>query len=309
MQKDFFKLIVLLIQWVATNMSCAETSFGELLKATRCSNLSCLLLLPADALLRASEKIMMKMEAIGCGYAPVTDGVELTTHPWILMSNGKAADVPVLFGTNTDEGAIFTAFPHEGTAEDLNDYWIDKGYSEDEIQTLNDLYVTDKTYPDLSFASLYWWAAQRSYGDDFMSCPSEYTSQMLGSFLQDGSRKSEVYFYHFEHTPRNSCVTRHVAELEYVFHQSELISHKDDEKMADVMSSYWGNFFCTGDPNSISVGQPALPYWEAKDVESDNVLIIKTATDAKMSTKLKEAECSFAIPRIDASIRKSFPPS
>lgn len=285
-------------------MTCAEETFQGILENTGCADVTCLLELSSNKLLHASEKLFGK---IGCGYAPVVDGVELTTHPWVMLSNGDVADVPVMFGTNSDEGAIFTVFPHDGNSEQLHNYWESQGYTEQEIVTLNSLYVNDKTYPDLEFASVDWWAAQRSYGDDFMSCPSEYTSQQLGLLKSNGSRKSEIYFYHFEHTPREASVTRHVSELEYVFHQSELIKHKGDEKMADVMSSFWGNFFATGNPNTASIGLPFVPNWDSYDVDLDNVLIIKAASDVSMGSKLKESECMFAIPRIDASIRNQFP--
>ena len=287
-------------------MSCAESGYQNLLLSAGCDDVNCLLQLSAKALLRASEKIF----GDGCGYAPVVDGVELTTHPWILMSSGDAADVPIMYGTNTDEGAIFTVFPHDGTAEQLEKYWEIQGYSENEISTLNSLYVNGQDYPDLEFASLYWWAAQRSYGDDSMSCPSEYTSQQLGAMIVQGTRKSNLYFYHFEHIPRDASVTRHAGELQYVFHQEELTTgHDEDTKMADVMSSYWGNFISSGNPNEISIGCEVLPQWDSYDAAVDNILIIKTGTNDEMSTHLKERECSFAIPRTDAAIRSQFPPA
>lgn len=289
-------------------MECAEGNYNNVLKSTGCTDLNCLLTLTAEQLGRSSEKVYFESEGIGCGYAPVVDGVELWTHPWIMMTSGDIADVPVMLGTNSDEGAIFTTFPHDGNADQLHEYWLSKGYTEDEIVTLNFLYVDGKTYPDLDFATVYWWAAQRSYGDDFMSCPSEYTSQQFGLQKNAGTRQNDLYFYHFEHTPRfKASVTRHVSELEYVFHQSELTAHADDEKMADVMSSYWGNFLTAGNPNEISIGMSRLPNWPEYLVETDNVLIIKDASDVKVGSHLKESECQFAIPRIDASVRSRFP--
>ena len=140
-----------------------------------------------------------------------------------------------------------------------------------------------------------------------MSCPSDYTVQQL-ALLQQKGRKSETFFYFFAHTPRNSSVVRHVAEIQYVFHQSELLRHRDDEQMADVMSSYWGNFFSTGNPNRRSMGIYDLPQWDAYSGEKDNVLTIRSTSDTSTVSSLKADECAFYIPRIDKSIRSHFPP-
>ena len=42
-------------------------------------------------------------------WAPVIDGVELTASPPDLLDAGKVARVPILIGTNRNEGSTFTA--------------------------------------------------------------------------------------------------------------------------------------------------------------------------------------------------------
>ena len=41
-------------------------------------------------------------------WAPTVDGVELTDTPVALLERGQVAQVPMLFGTNRDEGSTFT---------------------------------------------------------------------------------------------------------------------------------------------------------------------------------------------------------
>jgi carboxylesterase type B len=294
--------------WTAISMACAEENFNQLLLHTGCDDVDCLLATDAVHIKRASEKYLLQSEAKGCAYAAVVDGVELTTHPWIALSNGNAVDVPIMLGTNSDEGAIFTTFPHDGDEEELHTYWSDVGgFSEEDIVALTDFYVTDKTY-DTSFASTYWWAAERTWTDSDMSCPSEYVSQQLGAQQSRGDRKSPFFFYHFEHLPRQKAVvTRHVSEIPYVFHQSELLGHPDDLRMADVMASWWGNFFSSGDPNQGSMGLKQVPKWDAYDAQRDNVLVIRTASEVGTQTALKQEECGFFIPYLDNAIRGNFP--
>lgn len=295
-------------EWTAISMACAEENFNQLLFHTGCDDVQCLLATDAVHIKRASEKYLLESQAKGCAYAAVVDGVELKTHPWIAVANGDVADVPIMLGTNSDEGAIFTVFPHDGDEEQLHTYWTDvSGYNEQDIVTLTDLYVTDKSY-DTSFASTYWWAAERTWTDEDMSCPSEYVCRQLGAQFTQGQRKSPLYFYHFEHLPRDKAVvTRHVSEIAYVFHQSELLGHPDDEHMSAVMASWWGNFFSSGDPNKGGMGLEKVPSWEAFDLTNDNVMVIRTASDVGMQMALKQEECGFFIPYVNESVRDKFP--
>lgn len=41
----------------------------------------------------------------------------------------------------------------------------------------------------------------------------------------------------------------HAAELPFVFHTYEDKYTDEEEKLADIVSTYWGNFVNTGDPN------------------------------------------------------------
>jgi len=289
-------------EWASVSMSCAQGNYDSLLEKTGCDGVMCLRALPAKLLrdIAGSNKG-------NCSYGPVVDGVELTTHPWIALADGNVADVPVLHGTNADEGAIFAVLSHQATEEELHEYWREYGYSEEEIVKLDQLYVTDAEYPSTPLNnSLYWWAGQRALGDDFMTCPAQYASQQLSLLQTNGSRQSNTYLYHFEHLPRNQSLTRHVAELEFVFHQNELLSDMRDAQMGDVMASYWGNFFVAMDPNVESVGVSRLAAWNTYEADEDNLLVLREANDVYMANGIKKDVCSFVIRRLDSIIRDQF---
>ena len=62
-------------------------------------------------------------------WAPVIDGVELTDSPPALLERGAVADVPILLGTNRDEGSTFTANQtghgqNASTASSMYDHWM-----------------------------------------------------------------------------------------------------------------------------------------------------------------------------------------
>lgn len=57
---------------------------------------------------------------------PVVDGVEIVDDPRKLAAEGKTAPVPVLLGTNADEGSIFIRFAsHELNQTGFEGYLID----------------------------------------------------------------------------------------------------------------------------------------------------------------------------------------
>ena len=46
-------------------------------------------------------------------WSPVIDGVDVVGDPRQLAAAGKASNVPVMFGTNRNEGTIFSTCPHD----------------------------------------------------------------------------------------------------------------------------------------------------------------------------------------------------
>jgi para-nitrobenzyl esterase len=85
---------------------------------------------------------------------------------------------------------------------------------------------------------------------------------MDGTASQD--RESPVHHYHFEETlplpadspPDSEPSAPPVSEIEFVFEMLsswDLLWRLQDEKVSDLMSSYWTNFAKTGDPNGKGI--------------------------------------------------------
>ena len=100
-------------------------------------------MLAGNELFDASQSIPVPGTDYGL-FQPTADGVEATTHPWISLSNGQVADVPILHGTNTDEGSMFCPLNHNATSDQLDAYWRSGGFTDDAIVTLRQLYVDGK---------------------------------------------------------------------------------------------------------------------------------------------------------------------
>jgi para-nitrobenzyl esterase len=168
---------------------------------------------------------------------------------------GNFNDVPVLIGTNADEGSLFI---RQATVASFADK-IRAGYgdhagkilaaypSADDKQALQ----SDRNvFRDTAFAWHTWsWAR-----------------------LQAGTGKGKVFVYYFTHRPPypdspmfRDAGASHGAEIAYVFGNPPPTEpwSAADRKVSDDIQTYWTNFARTGDPNGGAV--PAWPAFVGTD--------------------------------------------
>ena len=126
--------------------------------------------------------------------APVIDGVEVVAEPALLAAQGKVYDVPVMLGTNRDEGTLFV--PVKADATDANfTYWINRTFNARDAALLNTVYNPSK-YNATKDASAAFWALAAILGDGLMTCPARRSAHILG---QDPNRTSGTFRYFFQH--------------------------------------------------------------------------------------------------------------
>jgi para-nitrobenzyl esterase len=193
----------------------------------------------------------------------VVDGWFLPDDPANIFAQGKQNDVPILVGSNKDEGTFFSQ-PTTAAA------WTERAR---------------QRYGDMADAFLKLYPA----ATDAEANASELTAfrdelgwvQRNWALLQTKTGKSKAYLYYFTHEPpatpgtapgpggfpaRGSGAT-HGAEAAYVF--ENLLGNRPwsdlDRKLADNISSYWVNFAANGDPNGKN-----LPKWSPFDDKKDD---------------------------------------
>jgi para-nitrobenzyl esterase len=198
----------------------------------------------------SGEQILKAGAAFGA-FSPFVDGYVLPQDVYTIFAQGKQHDVPVLVGSNSDEGSTLRGHPPVLA-------------SDSEKAEFAKLYPADKQEKITSGTML--WAMH------------------TWASLQTKTGKHKAYQYYFSHPPpfpKDAKFSRDVSHLG-AFHSSEIIYVFDnlsirkarnwpwtpaDWKLADTMSSYWVNFAAKGDPNG-----PGLPVWPAYDESNQQVM-------------------------------------
>jgi para-nitrobenzyl esterase len=221
----------------------------------------------AKSLAELRAKPAAEVLAGGRGGGPVVDGWFLPDEPATIFAQGKQNDVPILVGSNKDEGTFFSQ-PTTAAA------WIQRA---------------KQRYGDMAdqFLKLY------PAGSDAEANTSELAAfrdelgwvQRNWARLQSKTGKSKAYVYYFTHEPpatpgtapspdgfpaRGAGAT-HGAEAAYVF--ENLLGNRPwtdlDRKLSDTISSYWVNFATNGDPNGKN-----LPKWSSFDDKKNTRMVL-----------------------------------
>lgn len=248
----------------------AEQAGVKLGEALGAKSLADLRAQPADAILKA-----------GRGTGPVVDGWLLPEDTGAIFAQGKQNDVPVLLGSNQDEGTFFL---QPTTAEKFVEQ-VKSRYGDATGEFL-------RFYPASSDEQ-----ANASALMDFR----DQMAWMMRNWARLETRVgkgSRSYVYYFTHQPPVAADTKgggrrrgatHTAEIPYVFQTQGNRPWTDvDRQVSDLMSSYWVNFAATGDPNS-----KGLPKWPVfNERKTTNVMVFSDKPEAG-SGPLNAAQVAF----------------
>jgi para-nitrobenzyl esterase len=215
----------------------------------------------------------------GRGGGPIIDGYFLPEDVGKVFAEGKQNDVPVLLGSNKDEG---TFFMQPTTAAKF----IEQAH---------------RRYGNLAddFLKLYPVGSDEEANASQLAAFRDELGWVMRNWasLQTKTGKSKAYLYYFTHEPPASQTASprggfasgatHGAEAAYVF--ENLLGARPwtdlDRQIADTISSYWVNFAANGDPNGK--GLPAWPVYSDKkndrQVLGDKVEVGPGLTQARIA--------------------------
>jgi para-nitrobenzyl esterase len=234
----------------------------------------------AAACMRSKDtaEIITAMPASPTGplvWAPVMDGEVLPRQPAEAIASGHFTKVPVINGSNRDEGTLFIAFlPPISAAEYTSAVHGRFGTNADKVLA---------AYPLDHYASPQQ-ATAAQFGDSIFSCSIIGASGVLAKFVP-------VYAYEFNDRraplapwmPKTSLPygAYHSAEIQYVLGDEQGMSPAQ-RKLSDEMMGYWSEFISSGDPGTHS------PRWTRFHRSEDRVLSLapgKIAYETDFATR------------------------
>jgi para-nitrobenzyl esterase len=222
----------------------------------------------ADAIIAAQQKAVARSGfGVGPAFGPVCDGVTLLESPLAAIRTGKAADIPVLIGTNRDEVKLFVATVRREPMEDgalLKAIAATIGRNEADAAGLTDVYRTSRRAKGLPDANLDVLDAIQT--DARMRIPATRLA------LAQRAHQPNTFAYLFTYASPargGSLGACHALELPFVFGTISAPGQAafagtgpDVERLSTNMMDSWLSFAKSGKPAHESLG-PWAPYDDA----------------------------------------------
>ena len=210
----------------------------------------------------------------------IVDGDVLTDEVAAVFEAGQQADVPVLIGSNADEGTALLPYMAAGLGEGTAGF---AAYIEATLAEVKD--EVGEHYPasDDEQATASW---MDLFGDALFTYPMRAWARAMATV------PSDAHLYWFTWPPPIEESERygafHAAEIGYVFGNLELFGATPtdaDRALSERMATIWTQFARTGNPNG-----EGLPEWPAYTQENEAYMEFGETVAAKTGLRLARME-------------------
>jgi para-nitrobenzyl esterase len=284
--------------------------------ATNAATVACLRSVSVSDILAVQNEITAAANLASPGaFGPNVDGVLIPLLPAEALISGQYNHVPVIEGTNHDEGRLFVALLFDLNAE--AGPLTAAGYpaavqsvaaalvaaesglpSSTNPSLLNQLQVRDIaaqieaeyplhrfSSPDVALAAI--------LSDGIFSCTANISNEVLSlgvpTFAYEfNDENAPMLFLPAASFPYGAT---HTDELQFLFAFPSLAAQPlsaDEQMLAATMTSYWTTFAASGNPNSSTT-----PAWAAFTIAADDVQSLLPPTPAVEFDFATEHHCSF----------------
>lgn len=209
------------------------------------------------------------------GYSPFVDGDLFTNLPYKMAIAGEGKNVPLIIGTNQDEGTAFT-FSLKSSLETTEDY--EAFITEQFGATLAPIVLEE--YPAEKYESP-WHAYTDLFADITFNCASILLAREFSKYNEN------VRYYRFTHVPdygvQSGLGCFHGAELGYLFNTWDDFYKNSEEgyqETVENISGLWLKFAADGN----------LKDWPVYD---ENEKYIDLSENIEIKEKLEKSNCDF----------------
>ena len=216
--------------------------------------------LSASDLLARTSLLAPKVRALTAPRVlrPIADGWLIPGDERAALHAGRFATMPLVVGSNADEGSLLTAaWPVDTLAAWREQVDLNFGARADEAAAL---------YPARTDAE-----ARARVAEMFADTQFNYGTRLLAQAM--AAREPRTWRYLFLRA--GATAPQHGDEVPYVFGTLTDAASPDDRRLSASMQAAWAAFARTGDPNG-----PHLPAWPRYEAAQDNHL----ALDAEIGT-------------------------
>jgi len=244
-------------------------------RGTSEETVACLRSLSAEELLRAqpASSELFASPAGLTAFFPTVEGVVVPRQPQEALATGQFLRVPVLSGTNADEGRLFVALAFDlqrdkpltaeeypdrirATAQTLVEQLSGTGSQLTESvltrQILAEYPLSDYTSAGEALATV--------IGDGTFSCAAQFSHQLFSLYTPTYAYEFNARSVKLAALPPVSFPygATHTVELQFLFDLPRAELTAEEQRLAVTMQRYWGQFADTSVP---SLGLPAQPTW------------------------------------------------
>jgi para-nitrobenzyl esterase len=231
-------------------------------------------------------------------FAPVVDGWALRSPIDVTIARREHNAVPVIVGSNADEGTTFLRETPVHTVDAFRAMLGPGGYGDASGQLARAYPVTDVSEIRTH--------VERLIGDMGFGAPARRFARLIAA---SGQR---AYLYHFtrvgESETARALGAYHGGEVGFSFGRTPAPDSRGgttpyDARLADAMSDYWVAFASSSDPN----GTPTAgkwPQWLAYDTQHDGYLELGSEIAARRGLRTLEYDALDALARQRGDVRR-----
>lgn len=191
-------------------------------------------------------------------YGAVIDGSLLEDSISVIWAEGKAAPVPVISGSTSNEASVFGLMGFDKA--------LLKERFDIDVDGLRPVYDTGGALPEAELL--------RQVQTDFI-----FTSASLGMATLAAAAGQPSWAYHFDYIPPADREDRpgadHCEDMDYLF-ASAPFKTPEDEAIANLLQAQLRTFMKTGTPNG-----PGLPEWPQVQPGTTTPFVISAETEAR----------------------------